>query len=137
VARLDVVIFDELGYPPFTQPGSRLLFYLIVRIYELIMVLLAVNLARREWPSIFGGAKTTAASLLGQWPHCNNVSETDTENWRSKSRARATASKKKLDDALNNEWNVCIFSGRSSAPRRRPIFNPIGGQNSKSTDIRQ
>ncbi len=137
MARFDVVIFDELGYPPFTQPGSRPLLYLIVRIYELIMVLLSMNLARAEWPSMFGDAKTTVAFLLGQLLHHNNVIETDTENWRSKSRARAIASKKQLGDALNNEWNVCIFSGRSSAPRRGPIFNPIGGQNSKFTDIRQ
>jgi hypothetical protein len=86
---------------------------------------------------MFGDAKMRAASFLGHLTHQNNVIETDTKNWRSKSRARAIASKKQLGDALNNEWNVCIFSGRSSAPRRGPIFNPIGGQNSKFTDIRQ
>jgi hypothetical protein len=48
VARLEVEIFDELGYPPFTQPGSRHLFYLAVRIYELVMVFLTVNFVRGE-----------------------------------------------------------------------------------------
>jgi DNA replication protein DnaC len=94
VARLEVEIFDELGYPPFSQPGSRHLFYLAVRIYELVMVFLTVNFVRGEWPSMFGDAKMRAASFLSQLTHQNNVIETDTKNWRSKSQARAIASKK-------------------------------------------
>lgn len=132
MARLDVVFFDELGYPPFTQPGSRPLFYLIARIYELIMVLLLVKLARGEWPSMFGDAKATADSLLGQLPrHRNRYRELAV-----KKSSERIASKKQLGDALNNEWSMCIFPGHSSAPSGGPIFNPIGCQNSRPTGIR-
>ena len=32
--RYDVIVIDELGYLPFSQPGGQLLFHLISKLYE-------------------------------------------------------------------------------------------------------
>ncbi len=34
LTRMDFIILDELGYLPFVQPGSRLLFHLIGKLCE-------------------------------------------------------------------------------------------------------
>jgi DNA replication protein DnaC len=42
--RLDLVILDELGYPPFSQADGALLFHLLSRLYEHTSVAITTNL---------------------------------------------------------------------------------------------
>ena len=67
LARLKLLIVDELGFVPLSKTGAELLFEVFSHRYERGSVLVTTNLPFDEWTEVFGSERLTGA-LLGP-PH--------------------------------------------------------------------
>jgi len=72
--KVELLILDELGFIPFHQDGSQLLFDVISECYETTSVIVTTNLEFGQWNSIFGDKRLTAAIIDRLVHHAHIVS---------------------------------------------------------------
>lgn len=91
LAKLQLLIIDELGYVPLSQTGAELLFEVISQRYERGSTLVTSNLPFEDWTSVFGSERLTGA-LLDRLTHHVHILEMNGDSYRLKqSKARRQA----------------------------------------------
>ena len=91
LAKVGLLIIDELGYVPLSQTGSELLFEVFSQRYERGATIVTSNLPFQEWTSVFASERLTGA-LLDRITHHVHILEMNAESYRLKqSRTQYTA----------------------------------------------
>lgn len=68
VVEPSLLCIDELGFIPFTENGSRLLFDVFASRYERGSIAVSTNLSFDKWAQVFGSVELTAA-LIDRFTH--------------------------------------------------------------------
>ena len=93
LAKVKLLIIDELGFVPLSKTGAELLFELISQRYERGSTLITSNLPFEEWTQTFGSERLTGA-LLDRLTHHVSILEMNGESYRlNQSRARLKTTK--------------------------------------------
>jgi len=83
LARLKLLIIDELGFVPLSKTGAELLFKVFRQRYERGAVLATSNLPFDQWTEIFGSERLTGA-LLDRLTHHVHILEMNGDSFRLK-----------------------------------------------------
>ena len=81
LAKLDLLILDELGYVPASKAGAELLFDVIATAYERNSVLVTTNLPFENWTEVLGSERLTGATL-DRLTHRCHILESAGESYR-------------------------------------------------------
>jgi len=63
LAKLDLLVLDELGYVPASKAGAELLFDVIATAYERNSLVVTTNLPFENWTEVLGSERLTGAAL--------------------------------------------------------------------------
>ena len=95
LAKLDLLVLDELGYVPTSKLGAELLFDVISTAYERTSVMVTTNLPFEQWTEVLGNERLTGA-VLDRLTHRCHILEATGESYRLRdARRRRTTSKPK------------------------------------------
>ena len=100
LARLRLLIIDELGFVPLSTTGAELLFEVFSQRYERGSVLVTTNLPFDEWTEVFGSERLTGA-LLDRLTHHVHILEMNGESYRLK-HSRQSAASRVSDDPVDS-----------------------------------
>lgn len=81
LAKLDLLILDELGYVPASKAGAELLFDVIATAYERNSLMVTTNLPFENWTEVLGSERLTGAAL-DRLTHRCHILETTGESYR-------------------------------------------------------
>ena len=83
LAKLDLLILDELGYVPASKLGAELLFDVISTAYERTSLIITTNLPFEQWTEVMGSERLTGA-LLDRLTHHIHILEANGDSYRLK-----------------------------------------------------
>jgi DNA replication protein DnaC len=93
LAKVRLLIIDELGFVPLSKTGAELLFEVFSQRYEQGSTLVTSNLPFDEWTEVFGSERLTGA-LLDRLTHHVHILEMNGESYRlNQSRKRRKSPK--------------------------------------------
>ncbi len=81
LAKLDLLVLDELGYVPASKAGAELLFDVIATAYERHSLIVTTNLPFENWTEVLGSERLTGAAL-DRLTHRCHILETTGESYR-------------------------------------------------------
>lgn len=81
LAKLNLLILDELGYVPASKAGAELLFDVIATAYERNSLIVTTNLPFENWTEVLGNERLTGA-VLDRLTHRCHILETKGESYR-------------------------------------------------------
>ena len=97
LARLRLLIIDELGFVPLSPTGAELLFEVFSQRYERGSTLVTTNLPFDEWTEVFGSERLTGA-LLDRLTHHVHILEMNGESYRLKGSRQSVAAPSSAPD---------------------------------------
>jgi DNA replication protein DnaC len=91
LARLDLLVLDELGYVPTSKVGAELLFDVISTAYERTSVVVTTNLPFEQWTEVLGSERLVGATL-DRLTHRCHILEATGESYRLRDAKRRQGS---------------------------------------------
>lgn len=119
IARVALLIVDEVGFVPFDRYGAELLFNLIAQRYERRSVLITTNLAFAEWPKVFGGDEKLTTALLDRLAHHATVITTQGRSFRMKGRRGRSPAAQTEQHATNGDTATKATTKKKSPLKQR------------------
>jgi DNA replication protein DnaC len=98
LARIPLLVVDELGYVPFSRTGAELLFEIFSQRYEAGSILVTTNLPFEEWPSVLGSERLTGA-LLDRLTHRVHIVPIEGESYRLAQSRKSRRSERRAQKA--------------------------------------
>lgn len=87
LAKLDLMVLDELGYVPASKLGAELLFDVISTAYERTSLIVTTNLPFERWTEVLGCERLTGAAL-DRLTHRCHIIECNGDSYRLKDAKR-------------------------------------------------
>jgi len=87
LAKLDLLVLDELGYVPASKLGAELLFDVISTAYERTSLIVTTNLPFERWTEVLGSERLTGAAL-DRLTHRCHIIECNGDSYRLKDAKR-------------------------------------------------
>jgi DNA replication protein DnaC len=103
LAKLDLLVLDELGYVPASKVGAELLFDVISTAYERTSLMVTTNLPFESWTEVLGSERLTGATL-DRLTHRCQIIETKGESYRlrdAKARVRKPSRREGPEDGAS------------------------------------
>lgn len=94
LAKVDLLILDELGFVPASKLGAELLFDVISTAYERTSVIVTTNLPFERWAEVLGSERLTGAAL-DRLTHRCHILECNGESYRRQRRTTPSQGKRR------------------------------------------